>query len=79
MRLPKGECGADTLMVWDHGTYEASGAASRAESDRLMEDGLKRRHVCFRLFGNKLKGEFSLVHIRCKGDKNWLLVKKKDE
>ena len=67
--IPKGEYGGGTVMVWDWGTYELE-EATPAES-------LRRGEVKFRLHGVRLSGRYALV--RTRSDKDWLLIKKKDE
>jgi len=67
--IPKGEYGGGTVMVWDWGTYELE-ESTPAES-------LKRGEVKFRLNGVRLRGRYALV--RTRSDKDWLLIKKKDE
>lgn len=57
--IPKGY-GAGAVIVWDQGTYTADA------SEKALHLVLK---------GKKLKGAFSLVHLR---DKQWLLIKKDD-
>ena len=73
-RIPEGNYGAGTVMVWDTGTWEPLGD----EHEMLNKGDLK-----FRLKGKKLKGEFVLAHMRSRrpGSKGteWLLIKKKDE
>jgi bifunctional non-homologous end joining protein LigD len=82
--IRKGNYGAGSVMLWDRGTYELltpQGAAATAEAQ------IERGDFKFRLHGEKLNGEFALVHIKnsrakSKGAKNvdnaWLLLKKKD-
>ncbi|TMD22452.1 MAG: DNA ligase [Chloroflexi bacterium] len=67
--IPKGEYGGGTVMVWDWGTFELE-ESSPAES-------LRRGEVKFRLNGVRLGGRYALV--RTRSDKDWLLIKKKDE
>ncbi|HUI84962.1 MAG TPA: DNA polymerase ligase N-terminal domain-containing protein [Candidatus Binatia bacterium] len=71
--IPPGNYGAGTVMVWDMGTWEALGDASQM----LHKGDLK-----FRLDGQKLKGEFALVHIRSRRPDSkgteWLLIKHRD-
>jgi bifunctional non-homologous end joining protein LigD len=73
-RIPEGNYGAGTVMVWDTGTWEPLGD----EHEMLNKGDLK-----FRLNGEKLKGEFVLARMRSRrpGSKGteWLLIKKKDE
>jgi len=71
--IPPGNYGAGTVMVWDMGTWEPQGNAS----EMLPNGDLK-----FRLNGEKLKGDFALVHMKSRrpGTKGteWLLIKHRD-
>src|SRR5438876_5203158 len=67
--IPKGEYGGGTVMIWDWGTFELE-ESTPAES-------LKRGEVKFRLNGVQLRGRYALV--RTRSEKDWLLIKKKDE
>jgi bifunctional non-homologous end joining protein LigD len=71
--IPPGNYGAGTVMVWDTGTWEPQGNGS----EMLHKGDLK-----FRLNGEKLKGDFALVHMRSRrpGTKGneWLLIKHRD-
>ena len=73
-KIPEGNYGAGTVMVWDTGTWEPLGDAR----EMLNKGDLK-----FRLHGEKLNGEFVLAKMRSRrpGSKGteWLLIKKKDE
>ena len=65
--IPKGNYGAGTVEIFDKGYY-------RAETN--FDAGLKNGHLKFELFGEKYKGSWSLIKT---DEKNWLLVKAKDE
>jgi len=71
--IPSGNYGAGTVMVWDVGTWEPQGNAA----EMLRKGDLK-----FRLDGQKLKGDFALVHMKSRrpGTKGteWLLIKHHD-
>ena len=73
-KIPEGNYGAGTVMVWDTGTWQPLGD----EHEMLRKGDLK-----FRLNGKKLKGEFVLAKMRSRrpGSKGteWLLIKKKDD
>jgi len=56
--IPEGQYGAGTVTIWDKGTY-----ALESES---------QKRIVFELKGNRLKGRYSLVHLK---DKQWLLMK----
>ena len=67
--IPQGEYGGGTVMVWDYGVYAP-------ENVKKVSDGLKKGDLKFVLLGKKLKGSFVLVRT---GDRQWLLIKHKDE
>jgi len=67
--IPKGEYGGGTVMVWDWGTY--------ALEESTPAESLRRGEVKLRLNGVRLTGRYALV--RTRSDKDWLLIKKKDE
>src|SRR5215469_7039204 len=67
-RIPAGNYGAGTVIVWDRGSYVTLSDPEQA----LAEGELK-----FRLTGEKLTGGWTLV--RLKDDPtNWLLIKERD-
>ncbi|RYE00184.1 MAG: DNA ligase D [Sphingobacteriales bacterium] len=72
--IPEGNYGAGTVSIWDKGTYEMLTPGTGKEKS----DGIKGASLSFKLNGKKLKGEFALVKMKGKGDKNWLLIKKED-
>jgi bifunctional non-homologous end joining protein LigD len=69
--IPPRQYGAGTVIVWDRGEWEAEGDARRG----LAEGKLK-----FELHGDKLRGHWTLVRMRGKGEKQepWLLIKEQD-
>src|ERR1041384_2437330 len=65
--IPKGNYGAGTVEIWDHGTYE------------LVEEK-KNGGLTVRLHGKKLEGLWALVPARLSGDeKNWLILRKRED
>jgi bifunctional non-homologous end joining protein LigD len=71
--IPKGNYGAGSVMLWDRGTFDLLGEAPALEQ-------LARGDFKFRLHGEKLKGDFALVHMKGRGKGNeWLILKKRDE
>jgi bifunctional non-homologous end joining protein LigD len=73
--IPKGNYGAGTVMVWDEGTYHTPGAPGRAETERLVSEGLQDGRLHVVLHGKKLRGDFGLVRTK-QGPNTWLLFKK---
>ncbi len=70
--IPTGNYGAGSVMLWDRGWFELIGEASGA--DQIARGDLK-----FRLHGEKLNGDFAVVHMKGRGKGNeWLLLKKRD-
>lgn len=71
--IPAGNYGAGSVMLWDKGTFELLG-------DKSADEQLKKGDLKFRLHGEKLNGEFAIVHMKGRGKGNeWLLLKKRDE
>lgn len=71
--IPAGNYGAGSVMLWDRGTFELLGGVSG-------EDQVQRGDLKFRLHGEKLQGDFALVHMKGRGKGNeWLILKKRDE
>jgi bifunctional non-homologous end joining protein LigD len=66
--IPRGNYGAGTVLVWDHGSYKTD--------DKLI-DQFRIGKISVELLGQKLRGRFSLV--KTKNDKQWLLIKANDE
>jgi DNA ligase D-like protein (predicted 3'-phosphoesterase) len=60
--IPEGMYGAGIVEIWDRGTYTL-----KSKSNNKIE---------FRLHGERLSGDYALIRFR--GDKNWLLFKKKE-
>jgi bifunctional non-homologous end joining protein LigD len=70
--IPKGEYGGGSVMLWDRGSFEVL-------TDMPAPAQIARGDFKFRLHGEKLRGDFALVHMRNRGKGNeWLLIKKKD-
>ena len=70
--IPAGNYGGGSVMLWDRGDFEVLG-------DMPPLDQLARGDLKFRLHGEKLKGDFAIVHMKVKGKGNdWLLIKKRD-
>ena len=77
--IPEGEYGAGEVIVWDEGTYHAINTDDRNESEKILKEGYKKGDFKFYLEGQKLKGEFVLVKMKNRGEKQWLLIKHQDK
>lgn len=76
--IPEGEYGAGTVIVWDKGIYE--NVSTKGNKKVSMSAALQAGHVKVRLSGEKLRGGYTLIQTRMRGeDKNWLLVKDKED
>ncbi|MCY7411375.1 MAG: hypothetical protein LH473_13965 [Chitinophagales bacterium] len=75
--IPKGNYGAGTVEIWDSGTYEPMIESAHAEKSLLAQ--LHKGDLKIILSGTHLKGAFALVRMNDGKEKNWLLIKKKDE
>jgi bifunctional non-homologous end joining protein LigD len=65
--IPKGEYGAGSVEIWDHGVYE------------LVEEK-KDGGLTVRLHGERLDGVWTLVPAKLDGNpKNWLILRKREE
>ena len=75
--IPEENYGAGNVIIWDEGWYEPRD--EKGDEQSLLRD-LKKGHITFILHGNKLKGEFALIHMPHTKEHNaWLLIKKGDQ
>lgn len=70
--IPEGQYGSGAVVIWDSGIYNL------LEKNDPME-ALESGKIVMELHGNILKGGFTLVQMKGRGKKNWLLIKKKDK
>ncbi len=79
--IPAGNYGGGTVIVWDEGTYEPleDEGLSRKEQEKLLLKQLYSGNLKIVLHGKKLKGEFALFQMKGRGERSWILVKKKDD
>ncbi|HEY2351578.1 MAG TPA: DNA ligase D [Candidatus Acidoferrum sp.] len=71
--IPKGQYGGGEVIIWDQGTYELEGPLDA--NAQMARGDLK-----FVLHGKKVRGSFVLVKLKnSKDQKEWLLIKHKDE
>src|SRR5437667_420976 len=71
-KIPEGNYGAGTVMVWDRGTFHVEG-----NLDALKQ--LEKGEIKFSLNGEKLRGSFVMVKLKQSEKGNeWLMIKHKD-
>ena len=66
--ISEGKYGAGEVVIWDKGAFETNSNALRQ---------LEKGKLKFALFGEKLKGEFTLLRLK-NSETNWLLIKARD-
>jgi DNA ligase D-like protein (predicted 3'-phosphoesterase) len=76
-RIPDGQYGAGTVVVWDTGTYR--NLTEHRGKSVSMPDAVDRGHLVVWLDGHKLRGAFALTKAHLHGGDQWLLVKMDDE
>jgi len=76
--IPEGNYGAGKVEIWDNGKFQPVDEDHKPISERQALQSLKKGELKFGLKGKKLKGEFVLIRLK-NDDKNWLLIKHKDE
>jgi bifunctional non-homologous end joining protein LigD len=77
--IPEGNYGAGTVIIWDTGTYEPiEPVKGKKAREKFLLKQLKEGSVKIILHGEKLKGEWALVHTK-QSENSWLLIKHKDE
>jgi bifunctional non-homologous end joining protein LigD len=71
-KIPEGNYGAGTVMVWDRGTF-------RVEGNLAALKQLEKGEIKFSLNGEKLRGSFVLVKLKQSEKGNeWLMIKHND-
>lgn len=75
--IPGGEYGAGAVIVWDQGTYR-----NITEHDGKpvpMREAIERGHFSVWLDGSKLHGGWAFTRTSKQDDKQWILVKRRDD
>jgi bifunctional non-homologous end joining protein LigD len=71
-KIPEGNYGAGTVMVWDRGSFHVEGNLAALKQ-------LEKGEIKFSLNGEKLRGSFVLVKLKQSEKGNeWLMIKHKD-
>ena len=71
--IPEHEYGGGTVMLWDRGTWEPIGD---------FDEGLRNGKLVFRLAGERLSGEWTLVRMKPRAKEkreNWLMIKHRED
>src|SRR5471032_170018 len=73
--IPAKQYGAGKVIIWDQGVWRPQPATP--DPAKALADG----NLKFTLFGHKLQGNWVLVRMKGKGEKQpaWLLIKEKDQ
>ncbi len=80
--IPAGEYGGGTVLVWDAGWWEPDLAWIKTAKESAPldpRDALAKGELKIVLHGAKLSGSWALVQMKGRGEKNWLLIKHRDE
>ncbi|MDW8167472.1 MAG: DNA polymerase ligase N-terminal domain-containing protein [Acidobacteriota bacterium] len=72
-KIPPGNYGAGTVIVWDYGRWEM------LSPDQDPMRALRAGTLKFVLYGRKLHGRWALVRLKGRTEKEWLLIKERDE
>ncbi|MBG9375370.1 DNA ligase D [Panacibacter sp. DH6] len=76
--IPEGNYGAGKVAIWDKGTFVPVDAKHAPITEKKALAAIRNGEIKFALKGKKLQGEFVLVRLK-DDDKNWLLIKHKDD
>lgn len=85
--IPEDQYGGGTVLLWDYGWWEPdlerSATGRGKKPDVLLEQGPRAAVDAGELkavfHGEKLRGSWALVRMKGRGEKNWLLIKHRDE
>ncbi len=75
-RIPEGEYGAGTVLIWDRGTW--TNITEKDGETRSVKEALEQGHLLAWLDGEKIRGGYAL-HRTGGSDGNWLLIKMDDD
>ena len=78
-RIEEGSYGAGEVIIWDQGSYRPLVGETRDALQEQVREQLNRGELRFLLFGEKLRGEFTLIRQPRLGKNAWLLIKKRDQ
>ena len=75
--IPEGEYGAGTVMVWDTGTY--SNLKEKDGKEMPVDEAYDAGQVEIELNGKKVRGGYALIRTGKQTDRQWLLIKMRDD
>lgn len=73
--IPKGQYGAGPVLIWDYGTYKNLKKDRKGKPIDMSQCYTEERIEVW-IEGKKITGGYALIKM---ADKNWLLIKMKDE
>ena len=76
--IPEGEYGGGAVLLWDFGYWEPD-TTWKPAGPIDPEAAVAAGELKFILHGHKLTGSWVLVQMKGRGDKNWLLLKHRDD
>lgn len=76
--IAEGRYGAGTVIVWDAGPYRLL-AQDEYGAEISVHEALARGRLEVWLEGKKIRGGYVLVRTKMGGNRNWLLIKMRDE
>jgi bifunctional non-homologous end joining protein LigD len=77
-KIPEGNYGAGDVEIWDRGNFFPVNEELEKISERQALLALKKGELKIFIKGEKLEGGFVLIRLK-NDEKNWLLIKHKDE
>ena len=80
--IPQEEYGGGTVLVWDTGWWEPDLewiASTKGKTPADPTEALAKGELKLVLHGSKMAGSWALVQMKGRGEKNWLLIKHRDE
>ncbi|GCE08259.1 DNA polymerase ligase N-terminal domain-containing protein [Dictyobacter aurantiacus] len=77
--IAEGGYGAGEVIVWDQGTYSPLAGQTRDAMQEQLRKQFEQGALHFLLYGEKLRGEFTLIRSKRIGEQSWLLIKKRDQ
>lgn len=76
--IPEGKYGAGEVSIWDQGTYSCPSISGKIKTETAVLKQMKNGELKIIVHGNKLTGEYILIHFsKNKSSDHWLMIRKK--